>query len=94
MDLPGKEEYPPRSFPGKPELDKTLPKEPMDLMEMLIFPEDEWQNRMVHGKDISRGLDLGALRRGCQLGSAPLPGVRTTISLCGKTLAYHSFLLV
>ncbi|RPA75023.1 mediator complex, subunit MED19 [Ascobolus immersus RN42] len=79
QDLPGKEDYPPKEPTGKPDFDKTLPKPGMDLMEMLILPEEEWQNRYVHGKDITRGLELGALRRACQLGSTPIPNFDASV---------------
>lgn len=54
----------------------------MDLLGALIsWPEEEWVNQNVHGKELSKGLDMNKLRKGLTMSKGDIPGVRTPTSL-------------
>ena len=43
---------------------------------LLMYPEEEWRNREVIGKDLSRGIEMGKLRKGLMsMGRGEIPGV-------------------
>lgn len=42
---------------------------------MLDWPDEEWHNQHVQGKEMSKGLDSAAVRRAVTFGPGPLPGV-------------------
>lgn len=43
---------------------------------LLRFPNEEWRNLQVIGKEISKGIDMGKLRKGLSMGRGDIPGVR------------------
>ena len=43
---------------------------------LLGFPNEEWRNLQVIGKEISKGIDMGKLRKGLSMGRGDIPGVR------------------
>lgn len=50
----------------------------MDLLGMLMsWPEEEWVNQNVHGKELSKGLDMNKLRKGLTMSKGDIPGVCT-----------------
>jgi hypothetical protein len=43
---------------------------------LMMYPEEEWRNREVIGKDLSRGIEMGKLRKGLMsIGRGEIPGV-------------------
>lgn len=51
------------------------------LQWLSFYPEDEWRNQCVLGKELSRGLDLGKLKRGLSgITKGDIPGVRVFYS--------------
>lgn len=48
----------------------------MDLLgTLLMWPEEEWYNQNVHGKELSKGLDMNKLRKGLNMTKGDIPGV-------------------
>ncbi|PWW80281.1 Rox3-domain-containing protein [Tuber magnatum] len=41
---------------------------------LLGFPDEEWRNLQVIGKEISKGIDMGKLRKGLSMGRGDIPG--------------------
>ncbi|KAG0133704.1 Rox3 mediator complex subunit-domain-containing protein [Tuber indicum] len=46
---------------------------------LLQFPDEEWRNLQVIGKEISKGIDMGKLRRGLSMGRGDIPGFDSSI---------------
>lgn len=52
----------------------------MDLLGTLVsWPEEEWVNHNVHGKELSKGLDMSKLRKGLIMSKGDIPGVCTPL---------------
>lgn len=48
----------------------------MDLLgTLLMWPEEEWYNQNVHGKELGKGLDMNKLRKGLNMTKGDIPGV-------------------
>ncbi|RPB05341.1 Rox3-domain-containing protein [Choiromyces venosus 120613-1] len=46
---------------------------------LLGFPNEEWRNLQVIGKEISKGIDMGKLRKGLSMGRGDIPGFDASI---------------
>lgn len=45
---------------------------------LMMWPEEEWQNQVVQGRNVSQGLDMSKLRKGLSgMTKGEIPGVRT-----------------
>ncbi|RPB13312.1 Rox3-domain-containing protein, partial [Morchella conica CCBAS932] len=52
----------------------------MDLLgTLLMWPEEEWYNQNVHGKELSKGLDMNKLRKGLNMTKGDIPGFDASI---------------
>lgn len=49
------------------------------LSTLLMWPEEEWYNQNVHGKEMSKGLDMNKLRKGLTMTRGDIPGFDVSI---------------
>ncbi|KAF8461871.1 Rox3 mediator complex subunit-domain-containing protein [Kalaharituber pfeilii] len=84
LDLPGKNEIPkakpvPVEGEGADNAPPVNKNRSMGLLEMLDWPDEEWNAQKVVGKEISQTLPQDALRRALTMSTGPIPGFDTSI---------------